>query len=76
MIDHYNPSRDIFPIALRCPKCGQTGTAMWEENSHISPDGPEPTLASLSDGFYRRDGEGPAGAPLIVCRQCETPQPE
>jgi len=67
-----NPIRDTFPIPLRCPKCGQTGTAMWEENSRISPAGPEPSLAGISNGFYRRERAN--DLPLIVCRQCETPQ--
>lgn len=69
-----NSARDIFPISLRCPHCGQAGTAMWEENSNISAAGPQPILAGISEGFYRRDaGNEP---PLIVCRQCDTPQPE
>jgi hypothetical protein len=41
-------------VELRCPKCKQIGSAIWEENSAPSPNGPEPVLFSVSDGFYQR----------------------
>ena len=33
---------------------GQKGTAVWEENSGISPMGPQTYLVRLLDGFYER----------------------
>jgi hypothetical protein len=62
--------RTRFPAEIKCQKCGQTGSAIWEEATQPNPDGPKPVLISLPDGFYhrvRRDHDAP---PDIVCGAC------
>ena len=58
-------------VALRCPKCGSSGVALWEK----APDLPDVLkLLALSDGFYQRPLIGTAGAPEIICDHCGTGQ--
>lgn len=60
-----------FSVALRCPKCGSAGVALWEK----APDPPDVRkLLSLSDGFYQRPLIGTGGAPEIICDHCGTGQ--
>ena len=68
-------SRDQFTIPLKC-KCGQTGFALWEENSEVSPAGPETYLVRLSDGFYERINKKDQQSIELVCGRCGAKQPE
>ena len=70
--NHAIAQRDRFPVKIKCPKCGHTGSATWEENSTISARGPMASLEGLSDGFYQRTTEPPVGIPEVVCAKCET----
>jgi hypothetical protein len=67
--------RDQFTVPLKC-KCGQTGNAVWEENSTITPAGSQPYLVSLSDGFYERIKKKDARSIELVCHKCGAAQPE
>jgi predicted RNA-binding Zn-ribbon protein involved in translation (DUF1610 family) len=69
-------ARTKFPVKIKCPKCGQTGSAMWEENSDISPRGPMSALDSLSDGFFQRIKDARTHSPEVVCRNCGTALPD
>ena len=75
-VDTSKSARDAFAALLRCPKCGRTGSALWEENSLMSPAGPNTMLAGVSSGFYRREPEDSHRPPQIVCQDCETVQPD
>ena len=63
-------------VPLRCPKCGQVGTATWEENE---PDalvaGLQSSLQGVSKGFYWRTGVSYRGNPEIMCERCGAAQP-
>jgi len=69
------PTRDQFTIPLKC-RCGQTGTAVWEENGAVSPAGPQPYLVNLSDGFYERIKKKDRKSIELVCARCGAAQPE
>ena len=67
--------RDQFTILLKCG-CGQTGTAVWEENSTVTPAGPETYLVSLTDGFYERIRKSDRRSIELVCQNCGTVMPD
>lgn len=69
-------SREKFPVKIKCPKCGQTGSALWEENNEISPRGPMSSLESLSDGFHQRIKNASTHLPEVVCSGCGTVLPD
>jgi hypothetical protein len=49
---------------------------VWEENSAVSPAGPQPYLVSLSDGFYERIKKKDRKSIELVCARCGATQPE
>ena len=66
-----------FDAPLRCPTCGQKGSAFWEEGRLPSGGVRGPArLLSLSDGFTR-GGEGVlSNTPKIICNVCKTTLPD
>jgi hypothetical protein len=63
--------RQQIQMDLHCPGCAAKGAAVWEENSEVSPHGPEPRLLSLSGPFTRHPG-AIADQPDIACLSCGT----
>lgn len=61
-------------IPLNC-KCGQTGTALWEENAPGGLIEPEPVLIRL-DGFYERVARKPPYQIELACLECGAVQPD
>jgi hypothetical protein len=62
-----------FSAPLRCLKCGQKGTAMFEHNA--GGHGGKVTATSpfaTSDEFYLRMNVRATSNPHIVCAQCGT----
>jgi hypothetical protein len=70
------PQREKFPVKFSCLKCGQVGSATWEENAEVSPKGPMPLLLGVSSGFYQRMCEPHTGSMEIVCGVCESVVPD
>ncbi len=71
------PGREPFAVPLKCPNCGQTGTAIWEEADAFSRQkGPQRELKLLSAGFFQRPARMAALDPQIVCDRCDTIQPD
>jgi len=68
--------RTQIPVKLKCPKCSHVGSALWEENSGISPRGPMASLEGLSDGFYHRIKNAKTHLPEVVCGRCGTVLPD
>jgi hypothetical protein len=68
--------REEFAVKLRCPKCDQHGTAIWEETDAAHRhDGPQRVLKFVSAGFsFSRDKLSSSGDPEIVCDHCEAVQ--
>jgi hypothetical protein len=64
--------REKFAVKIECPKCGQIGSATWEENAEMSPKGPMSQLLSVSSGFYQRVVKLDRGAIETFCGVCET----
>jgi hypothetical protein len=64
--------REKFAVKIKCPKCGQIGSATWEENAELSPKGPMSQLLNVSSGFYQRVGKADRGAIETMCGVCET----
>jgi hypothetical protein len=62
--------RTWSPVKLKCPKCGQTGSALWEEKGDVSPRDPMASLENLSDGFYHRIKNAHTHLPEVVCNSC------
>jgi hypothetical protein len=65
-------NRDKFAVPITCSKCGQVGSATWEENSYVSPKGPQALLRGVSNGFYERLQKTNYSRSAIVCAVCET----
>jgi hypothetical protein len=63
--------RQQIHVDLLCPRCAAKGAAMWEENSEMTPQGPQSKLLSLSGPFGRQAG-AIAGQPEITCLSCGT----
>jgi endogenous inhibitor of DNA gyrase (YacG/DUF329 family) len=66
--------RDQFRIEIICPFCQALGAVVWEENSHINPNGAERRLIDIYGAFHAETGRTHSGDPLIVCDQCDTIQ--
>ena len=64
--------RERFPVKIKCPRCKQIGSAIWEEAARPNPEGLKPTLISLPVGFYHRARKDLAGLPELVCDDCQT----
>ena len=70
-------ARGRFPNSLKCPSCGQSGAIIWEENSVGHREaGPQRRLIDVTPGFYAEFGRTQSGDPLIVCKICDTIQPD
>lgn len=65
-----NQRREKFLVPIRC-ECGQVGSAIWEENTNLSPKGPRPVLVEVSSGFYFRVMKKDICRTEIVCAICE-----
>jgi hypothetical protein len=64
--------RERFTVAIRCPDCGQVGSAAWEENAADSRQrGVHRELILLSNGFHRSRQRGQSGDPGIICDRCD-----
>ena len=63
--------RAQFMLALVCANCGTIGTIVWEENKHVSPDGPQRRLMSIDGEFHQEDGRTNSGDPVIICNLCD-----
>jgi C4-type Zn-finger protein len=64
--------REQFTIDIKCPNCGQSGSAAWEENApHNRKNGVERKLVLLSNGFRQSDVVGQSGDSLIACDRCD-----
>ena len=72
----YPSARDQITVAIQCPRCGQKGETVWEENHAISSEGPQTSLVSLSSGFYERINKRSPYQIELVCHRCETVQPD
>jgi hypothetical protein len=78
--DFNNPSkkpdegREKFPVPIKC-KCGQVGSAIWEESAQPNPKGPRPVLLEVSSGFYLRLRKRDIGTTEIMCAVCESVVP-
>jgi hypothetical protein len=68
------PTRPHFVVRVIC-KCGQVGSATWEENGQITPQGPRPMLVGISSGFYERVRKKDIGQTEVVCAVCEAVVP-
>jgi hypothetical protein len=66
--------REKFAVQIKC-KCGQVGSATWEENAQLSPRGPMAVLLSVSSGFYMRVTKKHIGKTEIVCAVCDAVAP-
>ncbi len=69
-----NTQRAPFSIDLKCHRCGETGTSVWEENTRIGPDGPQTELISPSAGFYERLTRKRPHQIELVCHTCDAVQ--
>lgn len=67
--------RQQIEVGIVCPHCAAKGAAVWEENSEVGPQGPEPRLLNLSGPFGRRAGPI-AAQPDIACLSCGTVLPD
>ena len=76
MSDELIDPRKQFPVKMQCPKCQQTGTAIWEETRLPNPRGLQPILLSLPGGFYLRVKNTVLEGTEVVCNKCGTVQPE
>ena len=63
--------RDQFTITMICPYCGETGSAVWEENGSINAKGPQRRLISIHGEFHAESGRTESGDPIVVCNQCD-----
>jgi len=64
--------RERFTVAIRCPDCGQVGSAAWEENAADNRQhGVHRELILLSNGFRRSRQRGLSGNPRIICDRCD-----
>lgn len=61
--------RQQIQVDLVCPCCAAKGAAVWEENSEMTPQGPEARLLSLTGPFARHAG-AIAAQPDIACLAC------
>lgn len=69
--------RDRFALPIRCIRCGQIGSVVWEENMGSSqPAGPERTLVRISSGFHTGDAETQSHDKQIVCDICDEIVPD
>ena len=68
--------REKFAAKIKCPKCGQIGSATWEENADLSPKGPMSQLLNVSSGFYQRMVKPERRTIETVCGVCETVIPD
>lgn len=62
--------RTRFTVKIECPKCKQTGIAIWEEAAAPNPHGLEPTLVEIPEGFYQRVRKNLLHVPELVCGLC------
>jgi hypothetical protein len=76
MAEELEVSREQISVLPICPKCYQTGVALWEEAALQNPDGLHRTLVSLTDGFYHRVRKNLIKVPEIICDSCGTVQPD
>ena len=67
-------AREQFTVNLNCPDCHAIGAAVWEENSHATPAGPQSHLISVHGDFHTERGRTPTGEPVIVCNNCDVIQ--
>jgi len=68
--------RGRFAVTIKC-KCGQIGSATWEENARLGPNGPTPALLEVSKGFYYfRFPKKDMGRTEIMCAVCESIVPD
>jgi len=81
IFDFNNPSknpdeaREKFAVPIKC-KCGQVGSATWEESAQLNPKGARPVLLDVSSGFYLRLRKKDIGKTEIVCAVCESVVPD
>lgn len=66
--------RDAFKTDLSCSHCNATGAAVWEENTMLSPQGPQRRLVAVHGDFHSETGRTHSGDPMIVCNNCDTIQ--
>ena len=67
-------SRGQTSTELVCPHCGKRGTARWEEREGREQGHDlQRSLVSVSRGFSIKLGSIPAGEPVILCRNCNSP---
>jgi hypothetical protein len=70
-------ARERFSVPVKCGRCGQQGTIVWEENAGDALSrGPQTTLVSISSGFYERVARSHRGSVEIVCQRCNTVLPD
>jgi hypothetical protein len=68
-------AREKFAAPIKC-RCGQEGSAFWEENALPNPRGPMPVLLDVSGGFYFRLRKKNVARTEIVCGLCERIVPD
>jgi hypothetical protein len=70
--------REEFVVKIRCAKCAQHGTAIWEETDAIHRHkGAQRVLKFVSAGFsFSADALTQSGDPEIVCDHCDEVQPD
>jgi hypothetical protein len=70
-------AREKFSVPVKCGRCGQQGTIVWEENAGDSLcRGPQTTLVAVPAGFYERVARNHRGTVEIVCGRCNTVLPD
>ena len=70
-------ARERFSVPVKCGRCGQQGTIIWEENTGDAlTRGPQTSLVAVSSGFYERIARNHRGSVEIVCERCNTVLPD
>ena len=62
-------NRKNFTLLIKC-RCGQRGSATWEEKPHPGPQGRMPAPHGVSAGFYVRVRKNDISASEIACAAC------
>jgi hypothetical protein len=69
--------QEKFALVVRCAKCGQRGTAIWEGQNPIRTRGGECVLSFVSKGFsHGREVPSQLCSPETTCDRCDEVQPD
>jgi hypothetical protein len=69
--------RQQFRVMLRCSHCSELGMVIWEESgTNDRTRGSERSLIEVIGKFHAEAGRTHSGDPVIVCKVCDTIQPD